>query len=161
MARGLPPGHQLQILDGNLRLPALVQDVKCGGAWRGDTCGRLSHNKANCRHRRTLAPTVEVSSQVIQGPRNPVERRRPAGNGTERPERAAAPALRRCAPDAGNSVGSRHAAICSVSTISSAVASNFARSLRKEGMVSAAMCGGASTFKIYCSVTADLSKPAC
>jgi len=58
-------------------------------------------------------------------------------------------------------VGSRRAAIRLVVAISSAVASRFAKSLRKEGMVSAAMCGHASTFKISCSVTADLSKPPC
>jgi hypothetical protein len=58
-------------------------------------------------------------------------------------------------------VGSRHAAIRLVVAISSALASRFAKSLRKEGTVSAAMCGRASTFKISCSVTADLSKPAC
>jgi hypothetical protein len=139
---GLQPGHQFQILNGNLRLPTLLKDVKCGGAWRGDTCGRLSPIiKADCRHRRTPAPTVEVSSQVIQGPRNPIERRRPAGNGAERPECAAKPALRRRVPDAGNSVGSRRAAIRLVVAISSALANRFAKSLRKEGTVSAAMCG--------------------
>jgi len=56
-------------------------------------------------------------------------------------------------------VGSRHAAIRSVIAISSALASRFAKSLRKGGNVAAAMCGRASAFKISCSVTADLSKP--
>ena len=103
-----------------------------------------------------MAPATEVSSHVIQGPRNPIEYRRPAGNGAERPECAAEHALRHRAPDAGNSVGSRHAATCSVIAISSVLAGSFAKSLRKEGMVSAGMYGRASTFKISCSVTADL-----
>ena len=41
-------------------------------------------------------------------------------------------------------MGSRHAAIRSVIAISSALASSFPKSLRREGMVSVAMCGRAS-----------------
>jgi ribosomal protein L25 (general stress protein Ctc) len=53
-------------------------------------------------------------------------------------------------------VGSRDAGIPSVIAIRSVLAGSIAKSLRKEGMVSAAMYGRASTFKISCSVTADL-----
>ena len=92
---------------------------------------------ADCRHRRTLAPAVEVSSQVIQRPRNPIKRCRPVGNGAERPEthrRARSPPPRvRCRKLRG--ITTR--AIPSVVAISSALAGSFAKSLRKEGTVSA------------------------